>query len=94
MLRYVNDNKLGEHVVMLHVPTAPLKIDYPKHKEPHFNPRPKTYLPTSEEQPLGYNPGEKPKQSNQYINNYPNVHYRQTTHGSAIDDWFGDFSKS
>ena len=93
MLRYVNDNKLGSHVVLVNVPVPPLKLDSPPPRVLSFKPRPKL-IPELKFQPLAYNPGEKPKPSNQYINNYPNVHYRLQTRGSAIDDWFGDFSKS
>ena len=94
MLRIVNDNKLGAHVVLVNVPVPPLKIDSPPPKTIRFKPRPKLDFPTCENKALAYNSFGRPKLSNQYTNNYPNVHYKLTTRGSAIDDWFGDFSKS
>ena len=93
MLQHINDNKLGSHVVLVQVPVPPLKLNVPPPRTISFKPRPKNE-PELKYQPLAYNPGEKPKPSNQYINNYPNVNYRLTTRSSAIDDWFGDFSKS
>ena len=87
MLRIVNDNKLGSHCVMVRVPIPPLKIDYPKHKDVQFKPRPKL-VPELKNQPLAYNPGGKPKPSNQYTNNYMKTAYKTSTQESGIHEWF------
>ena len=91
MLRVVNDNKLGSHVIMERVPVikrAP--IQSPPHKTLHFY-RPNDYVPNfNKVAPLAYNPGEKPGPQNSYTNNWQKVETKTepTTHESAIHDWF------
>lgn len=88
MLRVVNDNKLGAHVVRINVPIAPLKLDFPPARKRVFNARGNVYIPNFHEITIAYNPGEKPKPSNQYTNNYMKTAYKTSSHESAINSWF------
>ena len=89
MLAYVNDNKLGSHVVRVSVPNNRKPISYPPHQIKHFQDR-KDYVPNFHEVKLAYNPGEKPKPSNQYSNNYQKITTKiePTTQESGIHQWF------
>ena len=90
MLSVINDNKLGSHVVRVNVPTQPLKIDSPARKTLQFKDR-NDYVPNFHKQaPLAYNPGEKPKPSNQYTNNLQKTTTKDEpiTHESGIHSWF------
>ena len=84
MLRVVNDNKLGCHVVYERAPKPPFNLDFPAHKVKTF----KIKVPEFNHEPICYNPGEKPKPSNEYSNNWLNTNYKVQTQLSAIDDPF------
>ena len=90
MLRVVNDNKLGSHAVMIKVPTPALRIDFPAPQVLRFKDR-HDYVPNFHKQaPLAYNPGEKPKPSNSYTNNWQKTTTltEPTTKESGIQNWF------
>ena len=91
MLRVVNDNKLGSHVIMERVPVINRPpINNPPHKVIRFKIR-NDYVPDFKgPEPLAYNPGEKPGPQNSYTNNWQKVESLTTpvTKESAIHDWF------
>ena len=90
MLKVVNDNKLGSHVVRVAVETQPLRLDFAPHQTKQFKDR-HDYIPNFHKMaPLAYNPGEKPKPSNQYSNNYVKTTTKDipTTKESGIHQWF------
>ena len=73
MLRIVNDNKLGSHVIMERVKVERKPFDIPAHKTLHFKDR-QDYVPNFHKaSPLAYNPGEKPGPQNSYTNNWQKV---------------------
>ena len=87
MLRVVNDNKLGCHVVYERAPKPPFNLDFPAHKVKTFKIKVPA-VPEFNHEPICYNPGEKPKLSNEYSNNWLNTNYKVQTQLSAIDDPF------
>ena len=90
MLSWVNDNKLGSHVVRVNVPVQPIRLDFAPHQTKQFKDR-NDYVPNFHKQaPLAYNPGGKPKPSNQYSNNYQKTTTKDTTttKESGIHGWF------
>ena len=91
MLRVVNDNKLGSHVIMERVKVQRKPLDFPQRKVLKFKPRPDNNIPNpNKASPLAYNPGEKPGPQNSYTNNWQKVESKTepTTRESAINDWF------
>lgn len=87
-LQYVNDNKLGSHVVRVNVPTQPFKADTPPIQRRTFKER-NDYVPNFHEVKTAYNEGnEKPSPSNQYTNNFQKIPYTQSTNESGIHGWF------
>ena len=89
MLRIVNDNRLGCHVIYERVQKPPLHIDHPAKSSIGFKIK-TPYVPQFKNEPLGWNPGSKPKPYNQYINNYQKTTTKNepTTHQSPIDSLF------
>ena len=88
-IHYVNDNRLGCHVVYERTPKPPFNLDFPAHKVKVFNIK-TPYVPSFKSEPIAYNPGEKPNPSNSYTNNYQKTTTKlePTIHLSAIDDPF------
>ena len=88
-IHYVNDNKLGCHVVYERTPKPEFKLDFPAHKVKVFKIR-TPYVPSFKSEPIAYNPGEKPSANNSYTNNWQKITTKlePTTHLSAIDDPF------
>ena len=86
-IRYVNDNKLGCHVIYERTNKPAFKLDFPAHKVKVFNIK-TPYVPSFKSEPLAYNPGEKPNPNNSYSNNWLNSNYKVSTHLSAINDLF------
>jgi len=86
-IRYVNDNKLGCHIVYERAPKPPFNLDFPAHKIKTFKIK-CPYVPSFDSEPICYNPGEKPKPSNEYSNNWLNTNYKLSTNLSPIDAWF------
>ena len=88
-IHYVNDNKLGCHVVYERTPKPEFKLDVPAHKVKVFKVK-TPYVPSFKSEPIAYNPGEKPSASNSYINNYQKTTTKNepTTHQSPIDSLF------
>ena len=86
---YVNDNKLGCHVVYELTPRPHFNLDFPAHKVKVFNIK-TPYVPSFKSEPIAYNPGEKPNPSNSYTNNWQKTTTKlePTTHLSAINDLF------
>ena len=90
MLKVVNDNKLGSHVIIEHVAVPPLRLDFPAHKIVRFKDR-NDYVPDFHKaSPLAYNPGEKPGPQNSYTNNWQKTTTKTepTTQESALQNWF------
>ena len=88
MLRFVNDNLLGSHVIMERVPATPLRLDFPAHKVVRFKVR-HDYIPDFHKAlPLAYNPGEKPGPQNSYTNNWQKTTTmtEPTTRESALNN--------
>ena len=88
-IRYVNDNKLGCHIIYERRPKIPFHLDHPAQPIRSFKIRvPST--PSFKHEPLGWNPGSKPKQYNQYINNYQKTTTKNepTTKQSPIESLF------
>ena len=86
-IRYVNDNKLGCHVIYERAPKPAFKLDFPAHKVKVFKIK-TPYVPSFKSEPIAYNPGEKPSASNSYSNNWLNTNYKVSTQLSAINDPF------
>ena len=88
-LHYVNDNKLGCHIVYVRAPKQPFYIDHPPKPIRAFKIR-VPYVPQFKHEPLGWNPGSKPKPSNQFINNYQKTSTKNelTTKQSPIESLF------
>ena len=88
-IRYVNDNKLGCHVIYERTAKPAFTLDFPAHKVKVFNIKVPS-VPSFNYEPIAYNPGEKPSASNSYTNNYQKTTTKlePTTHTSAIDDLF------
>ena len=91
MLRVVNDNKLGSHVIMERVPVINRPpINHPPHKVIRFKSR-NDYVPDFKgPEPLAYNPGEKPGPQNSYTNNWQKTTTKMepTVHLSPVNDLF------
>ena len=89
MLHVVNDNKLGCHIIYERVSKPPLRLDHPARPIRGFRIR-TPYVPSFKTEPLGWNPGSKPKAHNQYINNYQKTTTKNepTTKESPIDSLF------
>jgi len=89
MLHAVNDNKLGSHIIYEPKVKPAFKLDFPAHKVKTFNIK-VPYVPDFKSEPIAYNPGEKPKASNEYSNNWQKTTTKlePTTHLSAINDLF------
>ena len=85
----VNDNKLGSHVIYERKAKPPLHIDHPAKSSIGFRIK-VPYVPNFKTEPLGWNPGSKPKPHNQYINNYQKTTTKNepTTKQSPIDSLF------
>ena len=88
-LKHVNDNMLGSHVVLVRKPKLPLRLDFPAPPKRSFKMN-YTYVPQFKTEPLGWNPGTRPKPSNQYLNNYQKTTTKNepTTKQSPIDSLF------
>ena len=88
-IHYVNDNKLGCHVVYERKPKPPFRLDFPARRVKVFNIK-VPYVPQFKSEPIAYNPGEKPKASNSYTNNYQKTATKMepTVHLSALTDPF------
>ena len=88
-IRYVNDNKLGCHVVYERTAKQPFQLDFPARPIRSFKIR-TPYVPSFKHEPLGWNPGSKPKPSNQFINNYQKTTTKNepTTKLSPIESLF------
>ena len=89
MLRVVNDNKLGCHIIYERMTKPEFKLDFPAHKVKVFKIK-TPYVPSFKSEPIAYNPGEKPNPSNSYTNNWQKTTTKlePTTHLSAINDPF------
>ena len=86
-IRYVNDNKLGCHVVYERSPKPAFHLDFPAHKVKVFKIKVPD-VPSFKSEPIAYNPGEKPNANNSYSNNWMNTNYKLSTNLSPIDAWF------
>ena len=88
-LHYVNDNKLGCHVIYERTAKQPFHIDHPAKPIRAFKIR-VPFVPSFKHEPLGWNPGSKPKPYNQYINNYQKTTTKNepTTKQSPIESLF------
>ena len=89
MLRVVNDNRLGSHIVYERKAKPPLVLDHPAKSSIGFKIR-TPYVPSFKHEPLGWNPGSRPKSQNQYINNFQKTTTKNepTTRQSPIDSLF------
>ena len=88
-IRYVNDNKLGSHVVYEPAPKPPFTLDFPAHKVKVFKIKVQS-VPSFNDESIAYNPGEKSNASNSYTNNYQKTTTKlePTAHLSALNDPF------
>lgn len=88
-LRFVNDNRLGSHVIYERRTKPPFQLDHPAKSTIGFKIR-TPYVPSFKHEPLAWNPGSTPKASNQYINNYQKTTTKNepVTHQSPIDSLF------
>ena len=88
-LQVVNDNRLGSHVVYMRTSKPPFSIDHPARPIRSFKIR-VPFVPQFKHEPLAYNPGTKPKPTNQFINNYQKTMTKNepSTHQSPIDSLF------
>ena len=88
-IRYVNDNKLGCHVIYERTPKPVFKLDFPAPKVKTFKIK-TPFVPSFKYEPIAYNPGAKPSANNSYTNNYQKSTTKlgPTTHLSAINDLF------
>ena len=87
MLHVVNDNKLGSHIIYEPKTKPPFNLSFPAHKVKVFKIK-VPEVPDFSNEPICYNPGEKPKPSNEYSNNWLNTNYKVQTQLSAINDPF------
>ena len=89
MLRIVNDNKLGCHVVYERAPKPPFQLDFPAHKVKTFKIK-VPYVPTFNYEPPAYNQHEKPNPNNEYTNNWQKTTTKMepTVHLSPVNDLF------
>ena len=88
-IKYVNNNRLGCHVIYERAPKPAFKLDFPAHKVKVFKIK-TPYVPSFKSEPIAYNPGEKPSASNSYTNIWQKTTTKlePTTHLSPIDDPF------
>ena len=88
-LRVVNDNRLGSHVIYERTFKPPFHIDHPAKPIRGFKIR-VPFVPQFKHEPLGWNPGTRPKTGNQFINNYQKTMTKNepSTHQSPIDTLF------
>ena len=89
MLRVVNDNKLGSHIVYERAKKPPFNLDFPAHKVKTFKIK-VPYVPKFNYEPPAYNPGEKPNINNSFTNNWQKITTKlePTTDLSAFDNLF------
>ena len=88
-LRVVNDNRLGSHIVYERKYKPPFQLDFPARPIRSFKIR-TPYVPSFKHEPLGWNPGSRPKSQNQDINNFQKTTTKNepTTRQSPIDSLF------
>ena len=88
-IRYVNNNRLGCHVIYERTAKPAFTLDFPAHKVKVFKIKVPS-VPSFNYEPIAYNPGEKANPSNSYTNNYQKTTTKlePTTHLSAINDLF------
>ena len=89
MLRVVNDNRLGCHVVYEPVKKPPFNLDFPAHKVKVFKIKVPD-VPKFNYEPPAYNEHEKPGPNNQYTNNWQKTTTKlePTVHLSPVNDLF------